>query len=46
MAVGFGVLTTENGAQALARLDKGAEAVQAALATADALEGFDAAPRD
>ena len=46
IAVGFGVLTTDNEAQALARVSKGAEAVQAALETAAALEKFDAAPRD
>jgi 6,7-dimethyl-8-ribityllumazine synthase len=46
IAVGFGVLTTETEAQALARLDKGAEAAQAALETADALERLGAAPRD
>ncbi|HTI05410.1 MAG TPA: 6,7-dimethyl-8-ribityllumazine synthase [Gemmatimonadales bacterium] len=46
IAVGFGVLTTDTEAQALARLDKGAEAVQAALETADALERLGAAARD
>ena len=46
IAVGFGVLTTETETQALARVDKGAEAVQAALETADALERLGAAPRD
>jgi 6,7-dimethyl-8-ribityllumazine synthase len=46
IAVGFGVLTTETEAQALARVDKGAEAVQAALETAAALERLGAAPRD
>lgn len=46
IAVGFGVLTTETEAQALARITKGAEAVQAALETADALERLGAAPRD
>ncbi len=46
VAVGFGVLTTDNEAQALARLSKGAEAVRAALETADALERLGAAPRD
>jgi 6,7-dimethyl-8-ribityllumazine synthase len=46
IAVGFGVLTTENLIQAQARLNKGAEAAQAALETADALERFGAAPRD
>jgi 6,7-dimethyl-8-ribityllumazine synthase len=46
IAVGFGVLTTENVVQALARLEKGAEAANAALETADALERFGAAPRD
>lgn len=46
IAVGFGVLTTETEAQALARLDKGAEAAQAALETADALVRLGAAPRD
>ena len=46
IAVGFGVLTTETETQALARGGKGAEAVQAALETADALERLGAAPRD
>jgi 6,7-dimethyl-8-ribityllumazine synthase len=46
IAVGFGVLTTDTETQAAARLDKGAEAAQAALATADALERFGAASRD
>jgi 6,7-dimethyl-8-ribityllumazine synthase len=46
IAVGFGVLTTETETQALARVGKGAEAVQAALETADALEKLGAAPRD
>ena len=46
IAVGFGVLTTETEAQALARVDKGAEAVQAALETAAVLERLGAAPRD
>ena len=46
IAVGFGVLTTETAVQALARLDKGAEAANAALETADALDRFGAAPRD
>ncbi len=46
IAVGFGVLTTDTEVQALARVSKGAEAVQAALETADALERLDAAPRD
>ena len=46
IAVGFGVLTTDTEVQALARLSKGAEAVQAALETADALERLDAASRD
>ncbi len=46
IAVGFGVLTTETEAQALERQDKGAEAAQAALETADALERLGAAPRD
>ena len=46
IAVGFGVLTTATEAQALARLSKGAEAVQAALETAAALERLGAAPRD
>ncbi|HWC75162.1 MAG TPA: 6,7-dimethyl-8-ribityllumazine synthase, partial [Gemmatimonadales bacterium] len=46
IAVGFGVLTTETETQALARVDKGAEAAQAALETADALEKLGAAPRD
>jgi len=46
IAVGFGVLTTETMAQAEARVSKGAEAVQAALETADALERLDAASRD
>jgi len=49
VAVGFGVLTTDNDAQALARAglagsreDKGAEAVEAALATAAVLGSLDA----
>jgi 6,7-dimethyl-8-ribityllumazine synthase len=46
IAVGFGVLTTDTEAQALARLGKGAEAAQAALETADALERLGAASRD
>ncbi len=46
IAVGFGVLTTETETQALARVSKGAEAVQAALETADALERLGAASRD
>ena len=46
IAVGFGVLTTDTEAQAQARLGKGAEAVQAALETADALERLGAASRD
>ena len=51
IAVGFGVLTTETEIQALARAggavgNKGAEAADAGLATADALERFGAAPRD
>lgn len=46
IAVGFGVLTTENLDQALARIEKGAEAARAALETADALERLGAAPRD
>jgi 6,7-dimethyl-8-ribityllumazine synthase len=46
IAVGFGVLTTETEAQALARVSKGAEAAQAALETADAIERLDAAARD
>ena len=46
IAVGFGVLTTETETQALARVGKGAEAVQAAPETADALEKLGAAPRD
>lgn len=48
--VGFGVLTTDDEAQALARAglpgsgeDKGAEAAQAALATAHALRAIDCA---
>lgn len=48
VAVGFGILTTENDAQALARAglegspeDKGAEAVEAALATAAVLASID-----
>ena len=48
VAVGFGVLTTDNDAQALARAglvgsreDKGAEAVEAALATAAVLASID-----
>ena len=46
IAVGFGVLTTETETQALARVSKGAEAVQAALETADALERLGATSRD
>ena len=46
IAVGFGILTTETETQALARVGKGAEAAQAALETADALEKLGAAPRD
>lgn len=52
IAVGFGVLTTENLDQALARSggdagNKGYEAAEAALATADVLAGLRrAAPRD
>lgn len=47
IAVGFGLLTTETETQALARVAKGAEAAQAALETADALERLGgAAPRD
>jgi len=46
IAVGFGVLTTDTEAQAHARLGKGAEAAQAALETADALERLGAASRD
>jgi 6,7-dimethyl-8-ribityllumazine synthase len=46
IAVGFGVLTTDTEVQALARVSKGAEAAQAALETAAALERLDAAPRD
>ena len=46
IAVGFGVLTTENEEQALARISKGAEAAEAALETADAIERLGAAPRD
>jgi len=46
IAVGFGVLTTDTETQALARLSKGAEAVHAALETADALERLGAASRD
>jgi 6,7-dimethyl-8-ribityllumazine synthase len=46
IAVGFGVLTTETETQALARVDKGAEAVHAALETAAALEKLGAATRD
>ncbi|HZL80583.1 MAG TPA: 6,7-dimethyl-8-ribityllumazine synthase [Demequina sp.] len=49
VAVGFGVLTTDDDAQALARAglegsreDKGAEAVEAALATAAVLASIDA----
>lgn len=49
VAVGFGVLTTDNDTQALARAglegsqeDKGAEAVEAALATAAVLASLDA----
>jgi len=46
IAVGFGVLTTENEEQALARVGKGAEAAEAALETADAIERLSAASRD
>jgi 6,7-dimethyl-8-ribityllumazine synthase len=46
IALGFGVLTTETEAQARERLSKGAEAAQAALETADALERLGAARRD
>ena len=46
IAIGFGVLTTENEEQALARISKGAEAAEAALETADAIERLGAAPRD
>jgi 6,7-dimethyl-8-ribityllumazine synthase len=46
VAVGFGVLTTDTEAQAQARLGKGAEAAQAALETADALERLGATSRD
>ena len=51
IAVGFGVLTTENETQALARAggvvgNKGAEAAEAALQTADAIDRLRAAPRD
>ena len=52
IAVGFGVLTTENIEQALARAggevgNKGYEATEAALQTADAIAGLRrAAPRD
>ena len=51
IAVGFGVLTTETEIQALARAggvigNKGAEAAEAALATADAIDRLRAAPRD
>lgn len=46
IAVGFGVLTTDTLEQALARVGKGAEAVQAALETADAIERLGAASRD
>ena len=52
IAVGFGVLTTENLEQALARAggevgNKGYEAAEAALQTADVLAGLGrAAPRD
>jgi len=46
IAVGFGVLTTDTETQALARVSKGAEAVHAALETAEALERLGAAPRD
>lgn len=49
VAVGFGILTTDDDAQALARAglegsreDKGAEAVEAALATAAVLASLDA----
>jgi len=51
IAVGFGVLTTETEIQALARAggvvgNKGAEAAEAALQTADAIDRLRAAPRD
>lgn len=46
IAVGFGVLTTDTLVQALGRVGKGAEAVQAALETADAIERLGAASRD
>jgi 6,7-dimethyl-8-ribityllumazine synthase len=46
IAVGFGVLTTDTETQAQARLGKGAEAAQAALETAAALERLGAASRD
>jgi 6,7-dimethyl-8-ribityllumazine synthase len=51
IAVGFGVLTTDSEIQALARAgggagNKGAEAADAALATAEAIERLGAAPRD
>jgi 6,7-dimethyl-8-ribityllumazine synthase len=46
IAVGFGVLTTDTLVQAQARVGKGAEAVQAALETADAIERLGAASRD
>ena len=46
IAVGFGVLTTDTVEQAQARVSKGAEAAQAALETADALERLGAASRD
>jgi len=51
IAVGFGVLTTENEIQALARAggvigNKGADAAEAALQTADAIDRLRAAPRD
>jgi len=51
IAVGFGVLTTETEIQALARAggvvgNKGAEAAEAALQTAEAIDRLRAAPRD
>ena len=51
IAIGFGVLTTDNEIQALARAggvigNKGADAAEAALQTADAIDRLRAAPRD
>jgi len=51
IAIGFGVLTTETEIQALARAggvvgNKGADAAEAALQTADAIDQLRATPRD